>query len=747
MEKFQSPLSPVNDRHNGNGNGNGKHTPQFLPIYPSEKIDEQNEELDLLQILAIFRRRWPVVLGVAVAAIAATAFHTLNQTPIYEGKFRILVEPVTAESNLAELTPIGNNLRNTGLDYQTQIQVLQSPELLANIVKQLQRRYADLTYSALISNLTITRPQETKILEIRYRSSNPEKIQVTLEHLAQGYLKYSLEERQTNLRQGIQFVEDQLPLLQRRVDQLQEQLQAFRQAHNLINPEAQAPKLADRSAALAQQRLEIDKKLAETRTYFMTLQEETGAVAALNEATLYQQLISQLREVETEIAAESTRFQTQNPEIQVLLEKRERLLPLLRQEAKRVLGIELAKVATEIQTLNVRSQAISRAEAQLRQQVQQLPFLARQYTDLQRQLQIATESLDRFLANRETLQIEAAQTEIPWQLLAAPDKPQVPISPNIQRSLLLGVVSGILLGIGTALLLEKLDNVFRSPDILQEKTKLPLLGTIPFCEQLQSDREQVLLGNMTTAISRSFHTFIPDRQNLSGHYQTSTFLEAFRLLHTNIRLLSSDTPIRSLTISSALPSEGKSTIAVNLARAAAAMDQRVLLVDADLRRPQVHGLLDLPNLRGLSTAIATDLSLQEVIQAVPAIENLSAITSGQIPPDPTKLLSSRKMQQLMESVRDDFDLVIYDTPPLIGLADASLLATHTDGIITVVGMGKTKQATLKQALNSLAISHTPVLGLVANGLQRSAASSYGYYYYQNYQPHVEPTNGELTADE
>ena len=741
MEKSPSHPPTVNDWSNGNGNGNGKHPTRFVPIYAPEKIEEQTEGLDLLQSLAVLQRRWPLIAGITAVAIAAVSLHTVTQTPLYEGKFQILVEPVTAENNLAELNP-ANTLRNTGLDYQTQIQVLQSPELLAGIIRQVQKRYADITYNSVVSNLTIIRPQETKILEIRYRNSSPEKIHFILEHLAQGYLKYSLEERQTNLRQGIQFVNDQLPLLQQRVDQLQGHLQTFRQDYNLIDPETQAPTLAKRTAALAQQRLEIDQKLAETRTYFTTLQGETGAVAALNDAKLYQDLVSQLRQIETQIAAESTRFQTQNPEIQVLLEKRERLLPLLRQEAKRVLGVELAKVATDIQTLNVRSQAISQAEAQLKQQVQQLPFLARQYTDLQRQLQVATESLDRFLANRETLQIEAAQTEIPWQLLAAPVKPQAPISPNVQRNLLLGILSGLFLGIGTALLLETLDNVFRSPEILREKTKLPLLGTIPFCEQIQSGDRQMPLENMTTAISRSLHTFMPDRQYLSGYDRSSTFLEAFRLLYTNIRLLSADTPIHSLTISSALPSEGKSTIAANLARAAAAMQQRVLLVDADLRRPQAHEILDLPNLRGLSNLLATDLRLQDVIQTVPSIENLSVITAGQIPPDPTKLLSSKKMQQLMASVCDDFDLVIYDTPPLIGLADASLLATYTEGIVAVVGLGKTKQSILKQALNSLAVAHTPVLGIVANGLQRSADRSYGYYHYQNYKQNLEPENGK-----
>jgi len=384
---------------------------------------------------------------------------------------------------------------------------------------------------------------------------------------------------------------------------------------------------------------------------------------------------------------------------------------------------QVVEAANQIRVLEVRTSAISQAETRLSQEVKQLPIIARQYTDLQRELTVATESFTRFLGVRETLQIEAAQKILPWQLILPPKQPEAPIPPNNERNLLLGGVAGLLLGMGAALLIEKLDHVFHSPDELKESTQLPLLGVIPFQKQLNSIKPVATIANHP-AQNRQPHN---SNRRQSHWYQASPFLEAFRSLHTNIRLLSSDTPIHSIVISSATPSEGKSTTSVHLAQAAAAMGQRVLLVDADLRRPQVHNVLGLENSQGLSNVIATDLNPKKAIQRLPMWDHLYVLTAGQVPPDPTRLLCSKKMKHLMEQFSAEFDLVIYDTPPVLGLADAKLLATHTDGIVVVVGLDKTDRSVLNQALDGLKISCTSVLGVVANGVKGHTTSSYAYY--------------------
>ena len=260
------------------------------------------------------------------------------------------------------------------------------------------------------------------------------------------------------------------------------------------------------------------------------------------------------------------------------------------------------------------------------------------------------------------------------------------------------------------MLVDKLNNVFYTLEEVKDTTRLPLLGEIPFKQK---------------------------------HF--SHFWESLRSLYTNIQFFSFDASIRSLAIISTSSEDGRSTVAVHLAQTAAAMGQRVLLVDADLRRPKIHKMLNLPNTQGLSNIIAEELNFQDVIQqtrsvsvkaqdyklceatskeiGLPLEHKFSVLTAGQTPPNPTSLLSSRNMQSLAEQFQAAFDLVIYDTSPLLGLADSSILAIHTDASLLVVGLGKTNRSALAKVLEGLKISCTPVLGVVANGVKGYATRS------------------------
>jgi capsular exopolysaccharide synthesis family protein len=497
-------------------------------------------------------------------------------------------------------------------------------------------------------------------------------------------------------------------------------------------------------------------KLREARSLYTALSAQLGlspnqaiATATLSEAPGYLELLRQLSEVETKIATESVRFTEDSPTIQSLREKRGSLLLLLQQESEKVVGrtlaadagasnaspsqirLELTKqlvdAANQIQVLQVRQSAIAQAERSLNQQVKQMPVIARKYTDFQRELNVVTESLNRFLGVRQNLEIEAAQKALPWQIILKPKQPEAPVSPNPERNMILGTIAGLLLGTGAALLIERLDNVFHSPDELKDRTKLPLLGVIPYCKQL---KQMTPVATMTELMPSEESPTSQRNRRKPQWYQASPFLESFRSLHTNIRFLGSDTPIHSIVISSATPADGKSTVAVHLAQAAAAMGQRVLLVDADLRRPQVHNVLGLENQVGLSNVIATGLTAKQAIQRLPMWDHLYVLTAGQLPPDPTRLLCSKKMQYLMEQFHAVFDLVIYDTPPTLGLADGRLLAAHTDGVVLIAGLGRTDRSVLMQALDGMKISSATVLGVVANGVKGYTTSS--YYHYQNY---------------
>lgn len=748
-------------------NDNGKQLSHLSPLYTAELSELDQDKLDLGKVLAIARRRLIIIAGVAIAVGSGVAAKVMKQVPRYEGKFQLLVGSVSGADKVDELTQAlskNTNIPMESPDYETQIQVLWSPQVMSPIVKQIQKRYPEINYDMLRGQLGISRLAETKILEVRYQDSDPEKIQFILEQVAQGYIKYSETEQRTSLSQGLKFVNGQTEQLKKRVNELQQDIQKLRQNYKIVDPETQGQLLTNRVGDITRQRQETESQLGEAQKLYVELEtqlselgvtpEQAIVSSALSEAPRYQQLLNQLAEVKSKIAKESARLQDDNPIMQRLRDEERRLEPLVEQEALTVVGNgasgvpdnpeslaspssirqdltkKLVDTKNQLQVLQVRRQEIANAERRLSQQLTDLPVVARFYTDLQRQLSVATESLSRFLAVQEKLQIEDSQKTPAWQKISEPQKPQAPISPNVPRGLVLAGIAGLLAGAGAGFLAEKLDKVFHSPDELKDSTGLPILGTIPFTKDLKKRATTPSVNVMPDA----------ERQTIrfggsSYGYNSSPFLESFRTLHTNLQFISPDQPIRSLVISSSTPADGKSTVTTFLAQAAAAMGLRVLLVDADLRRPRIHETTDLPNVWGLSNVISSEIHVDDVIQRcsfgadslTPTDDNLFVLTAGQIPPDPTRLLASKKMRHLVERFQEQFDLVLFDTPPLLGLADARILAAHTDGIALVVGLGKTDRAVLTEVLYGLRTSRARVLGLIANGVKNYTTSTYDQY--------------------
>ncbi|MEO1432194.1 MAG: polysaccharide biosynthesis tyrosine autokinase [Cyanobacteria bacterium J06633_8] len=719
----------------------------YQPQSLTSSLEEQKDDWSPSQILGFLKRRALVITGVAALVMAGVAAKTFTEKSIYQSDFLILVEPLKDEDKWKNITsPLGNdNLPKSGLDYESQILVLRSRELLNKAVANLKPRYPDISFNSLVSSLNINRYRKTKALNVSYSSPDAKKVKVVLDAIAQSYLKYSLEERQTELRQGLQFVEEKLPPLRNRVDRLEDQIKTFRQKYNFYNPESELGLITGQLSSSIEKRQSIDTELATLRANLASLQASPGQLAALNEATLYQNLLGQVRQLEAEIAQESARFRNANPRMQTFLDRRQRLLPLLQQEAERILGVQLAGVVTQIQLLEVRSQELAKIEQQLQLRSQQLPVLEKRFIGLQRNLKFATESLNRFLATRETLQIAIAQTELPWKLIREASQPLLPVSPNITRNLLMGLVASAILGVGAGVVFERMDDTYHSVDELKERVKFPLLGTIPVEKELSKIEQENKRKKDKSKKKRSSkevqdvltkdNSMLPEMELASTaiaqpktNIESSQFWEAFQVLLNNIRLLGSDSPIRSIVISSSMPGEGKSTVSYYLSQIAASVGLKVLLVDTDMRNPSIHKMADLTNLWGLSSLISGDFPVEQAIQKMPNSE-CSVITAGMRPPDTIKLLSSEKMKRMMMQFQVDYDLVIYDAPPLTGLADASIVASHTDGVIAVGRIDKTNKTAFSKALDELKFSPINVLGIVANSDKHKHKGYDKYYYY------------------
>ncbi|MGG6266530.1 GumC family protein [Leptolyngbya sp. AN03gr2] len=702
--QINSTLSPASK------NGKVPHPPEYVLT-----LDTGDSEEDSGKLVQALRRRVALIAGVTAASTAATWAITWNQPPIYESSFLLLVEPVSIQTQ-QDREPLNPTMKPTedGMSYETQIAVLRSAKLLQPIVEQIKQRYPDIVNEDLGSKLDISRPEDTKMIAVSYQDSDPDRVKFVLDKFAEGFLKYSQKERETNLSFGITFVDRQIKETRGRVDTLQRQLQAFRQQNNFIAPESLAGQVTNQVQSINNEKFQNDKEIANTQRQIGSLQDSDGVRAALAADGSYQGVLNKVRELEAKLATESTRFQSDTAEMRAMRQQRDSLIPVLRQEAQRVLGNQLAKLGTDMSLLATRRQVLNRADAYWNGEVQRVPVLARIYTDLERERTVATDSLTRLLSTRENLQIQAAQNDIPWQLITPPSRPGEPTN-SPQRNIILGAIAGLLLGTGLAILADRFDRRIRRISDIKKISKLPVLGMIP--AEAAAPRQRTMPAVLQNLQDRTSTDFAQD----------GAFTEAFRSLYTNLSLLNTEHPLRSIVVSSPTAGDGKTTVAVNLAQAAAAMGQRVLLVDADLRNPQLAERLEVPNDRGLTELVAQNLNPQEVIQRLEAMvtagggdepslgrTNFSILTGGKMPLDPTRLLSSQKMQRLNDYFKAMYDLVIFDAPPALSYADSSLLAPQTNGMLVVTGVGRTDQGDLRQMLDTLQTARVPVLGIVAN---------------------------------
>jgi capsular exopolysaccharide synthesis family protein len=316
-------------------------------------------------------------------------------------------------------------------------------------------------------------------------------------------------------------------------------------------------------------------------------------------------------------------------------------------------------------------------------------------------------TLQKLLAARQELGIEIARGGFKWQVVEAPHLGKQ-LGPNTKQDLILAVVVGFFLGGVAAFAREALDDAVHTSDQLKQRVALPLLGILPQLPRLSSNGRL-----MHFPFSKSP---TPEPETLPM-LQSQSWRESLDLIYKHLQLLNADAILKSLVITSTLPGEGKSTFVLGLAFSAARLHQRVLLIDADLRRPTLHQQLHLSNEQGLATILA-DQTAEVVPQQLSLFGvEIEVLTAGPTPPDPVKLLSSQRMKQLMATFEQRYDLVLLDTSPVLGIVDAMQAASFCQGVVLVARLDRVTQSELTEATNLLGPLNA--IGVVANG-----ASSY-----------------------
>lgn len=755
MSQKKSDFSSLSqsDSYNKSSFVHGKEQEVFVPSLSQiqrnlegQKNDYQDlNDSDTPYFLNLFKRRWAIILATTLGITAGVGWWTFQQSPIYQGKFMLLVEKPM--DNISSPDPLSTGLdggnTNTTVDYSTEISILGSASILSPILEQIAQSYPDI-YNDInlqnLDNLEIQQLERTKIIEVRFRDKDPDKIAFVLDTIASNYLEYGINSQENNVSEGLKFVRNQIPVLEKNIDNLQTEIEKLRQDYKFIEPQIQATELTQQLVATEKEFFATQIQITQTEVAYNDIQEqlklspeEAIALNELTESQAYQNLLKQLQEIDIELANKSAIFTDISPQIVTLKEQKANILQLIAEEkakyslknqnpnnlqdaiaipstVRNKLTQDLIAKRDEIKVLNSRKDSLQKVLENLNKRIAELPSVTRQYNNLQRELTIATDSLKRFLETREKLELDNLQNNLNWQLISPPQIGEEPVYPIPLYNILIGLFAGLSFGTIFASIIDKSDHSIFDVKKLKTISKLPILTEIPYDKNIK-------LNNKTQNIPAFFTKNLAEKTSTKKELNLSSrSLESFQNLYTNINLLTPNSISKSVVISSPKPMEGKSTISLNLGKITATMGQKVLLIDTDFRLPQLHKLAQIENNQGLINILKGEISWQEAIQTPSQWDNLSIITVGEILSDPSSLLYNSKMSSIMKEIQasQEFDLIIYDTPSLLSFSTAKMIASHTNGLILVVRIGKGKDYELRHVCEQLKVTNTRVLGIVAN---------------------------------
>jgi succinoglycan biosynthesis transport protein ExoP len=715
------------------------------------------EGFSLQKFLRIIRRRKRTfILSFILVSSASTVWLGYQRlvNPVYQGEFSMLIsDPVnpTIGSGNSNARNIPNEpglnisdvaLNRSGVDLPTLTRVLESPVVLEPVYKKLISTWGDERLPSIrVKPATSGNNRDGNtagVLDIQI-GNNPSIIAAALDETEKRYLTWALQQRRERLEQAVQFLGEQAPELQAKAGQLQGQVEEFRLRNRLVEPDNDAATTRTQVEVLRNQLIQQQAEISRLQKLrndvasgrlvtsgFTSQATDTGSQTSVALTVPDQAQLAELERLDTQIADARSRFVANNPVLRQLEKARASLVPKIQ--------------ATQLEAINAALEQFTNQTRSLQSQIKNLerkfevqPGLMREFGNIQQRLKLAEGNLESYVRAREQFRLEIAQNTPPWRIINPPNVETTPIEPRIPQGLIRSLLFGLLAGCAASFLRERMDYVFHSPIEVEEELTESLLGHIPYIEIFEGVRDdkrfvlEALDGN-DARISR---------------FQKFQYQEAFRNLATSLRFLNSDRPIKSIALSSSIPSEGKSLVAVLLAKTLNELGQRVLLIDSDMRKPQIHHRMGVDNVSGLSNLLTDDkLEWRSVITGVSNHPGWDLLTAGREPPDPPRLLSSKRMGQLMEDLKNNgnYDLIIVDTPPALGLADSALIAEQVDGLLMVVSLRRVPRDMPAMAIRRIREAGAPVLGIITNSRQLRRGGNddpnYGFknYPYSTYNP-------------
>jgi polysaccharide biosynthesis transport protein len=742
-------------------------------IYP--ELPSQESALgDHLRVL--LKRKWTVI-ACLLTIVSVVAIASLKMSPVYEAAGSIAINKPDPGLNF-------NNSPTFNLDYydpteiETEVKILQSDLLALQVVKDLGLDHRpefggkaapssslDLApdplqadpsrTSALLANfrgnLKVTLAPNTKIVEVRFRSPDKDLAANVVNKVMEDYTENNYKSRFNSTMQAEDWLSKQLVDLQMKVETSQEKLVRYQKEHEILGLDEKqnitTAKLDELNKALTAAESErMDKESvyrlvqtgdADTIASAATIPEAPGN-GTQSPSVLLESLRAKEADTKIQVAELSTQFGPSYPKVAQLNGQIKEIDAQILLETRKVANKVRGQYMAALQRENMLHDALEKQK----QEENKLNESAIEYSILKRDLESYRTLYEGLMEKMKESAVSAGLKSNNFRIVDVARVPSAPVEPNIPRNLEFAFVLGLTSGVGLAFLLEGLDNTVRTTEQAQMISGLPPLGMIPMGSR--TAREGLNTKRLALATSKEAVELVTQTR------PNSQMAESYRALRTSLLLTNLGAPPKVIIVTSALPQEGKSTTSISCANVLAQKGTRVLLIDADLRRPSIHKTLGMGPRSGLSNVLTGSATLEQTITRVPSLPNVFVLPAGTPPPNPAELLASPQMRDLLEELRGQYDHIVIDTPPTLSVTDAVVLSPRADAIVLVIRSGQTTKQALRRARDLLMQVNAKVSGVLLNAVDLSSPDYYYYYeyqgrysqYYRDSEPHDDDDDGD-----
>ena len=694
----------------------------------------ESEHEALRVVLKLLRKRgWAIAICVALG-VAAGLTITAKATRQYEAVSQISV----AKEPNTNLKVSEDNDNGVAFDYNieldTQVSIVRSGATALQVIKQLDlvhnpafighkissEHWSSTEEAALLgawySGLGVTRVPHTRIIEIKFTSPDPELAARIANALTDAYVERNFRAKYESTMQATDWLSRQLNDLELKVQLSQKALIEYQKQNGFIGLDDKQNITTDKLNDLNKDLTIAENERISKEATYQEAKNNPDSLPALAGNALFQHL----RENETDLDRQAAQLEAQfGPSYPKVIEVN-RQLRQTRSAVRVEIDRALAQSKQEFLAASNRERSLRDAFDNQKRAATSLREQSIRFTQLKQEADSNRALYDSLSQKLKEAKFTSTIRSSNISVIDKARPPSSPSQPNKRKNLLLGLMMGLVSGLGLALLLEALDRTVRTPEEVEEVAGLPSLGTIPLFAERNEEKQSKTLSvigaplSMTVALSRP-------KSNLA---------EAYRALRTSILLSSIGRAPQLILLTSALPQEGKTTTSVNTAIVLAQKGSRVLLIDADMRRPSIDRLFGLLGKRGLSSILAGEATAGDCIVPAPSIEGLSVLPSGPHPPNPAELLSSDLMSSYLEQWRREFDFIVIDSPPVLSVTDAVALSPLVDSVVLVMRSARTTKDALRRAVHLFQKVNVRPLGIVVNAVNWKSADAkyYGYSY-------------------